>query len=307
MNEKKKVVDEIHRSARRNFIRRKVVTKGIDDLWQGDLVEMQVYKKENKGYRYLLNVIDTFSKFAWGIPLKSKTAEDVTAAMKSILIQGRQPKLFQTDDGTEFFNRKFKALLDSYNIKHYSTFSVMKSSIVERFNRSLKAEMWKMFSLQGSYKWINSIDSLINNYNHRKHRTIGTAPINVNNKKIEKKLLKKVFNNIKIAGKHKLSIGDLVRISRYKGIFDKGYTPNWSTELFKITTVKLTEPVTYLLTDLQNKPISGGFYEFELQKTYVPDVYLVEKIIRKKGEKALVKWLGIDSSQNSWINISDVV
>lgn len=304
---KSDVVFEIHKSVRRNFKRRSVVTKGIDELWQADLVEMQNYKNENNGYRYLLNVIDTFSKFAWGMPLKSKTAKDVTAAMKSILDQGRVPKLLHTDDGKEFFNSSFKALLATHNIKLYSTFSVMKASIVERFNRTLKSNMFRMFSLQGSYKWVNSIQKLITEYNHTRHRTIGTSPVNVNNKKIEKKLLKTVFNNnIKVAGKAKYKIDDLVRISRYKGIFDKGYTPNWSTEIFKIIQVKLTEPVSYLIEDLQQQPISGGFYEFELQKTNVPDLYLVEKIIKRRAGRAFVKWLGIDSSQNSWINVKDI-
>lgn len=302
---KEALVNELHRSARRNFKRRRVIMKGIDDLWQADLVEMQPYAKFNHGYRYLLVVIDTFSKFAWVVPCKTKNALDVSIAFQSI-ISKRRPKNLQTDNGTEYYNKNFKKLTDKYKINHYSTYSVMKASIVERLNRTLKGKMWKLFSLYGSYKWESILPKIVNEYNNTKHSTIKMAPINVN-KSNEKMLLNTVYNNIKIAGPAKLKKGDLVRISKYKGLFEKGYTPNWSTELFKIIKVQITNPVTYLLEDLQNNPITGGFYEYELQKTNISDVYLVEKILKRKGSQAYVKWLGISSDQNSWIEMKDLI
>ena len=104
MDNKKSIAEELHRQARKNFKRRRVIMKGIDDLWQADLVEMNNYIKVNNGYRYLLTVIDTFSKKAWGEAIKNKTGEDVTKAMKNIFIRSnRTPKNLQTDDGKEFF------------------------------------------------------------------------------------------------------------------------------------------------------------------------------------------------------------
>lgn len=300
------LVNELHRSARRYFKRRRVIMKGIDDHWQADLVEMQPYATFNNGYRYLLVVIDTFSKYAWVMPCKTKTGLEVTNVFHSILKQGRIPKNLQTDDGGEFFNKHFKTLMDKFQINLYSTFSVMKASIVERLNRTIKEKMWKLFSLQGNYKWQSILPKIVLEYNTTKHSKIKMKPADVN-KTNEARLLNTVYSNIKIAGPAKLNPGDLVRISKHKGQFEKGYTPNWSTEVFRIVTVKITNPVTYLLADLQSQPISGGFYEFELQKTKVSDIYLVEKILRKKGSKAYVKWLGISSDQNSWINIKDFV
>lgn len=90
-------------------------------------------------------------------------------------------------------------------------------------------------------------------------------------------------------------------------MFEKGYTPNWSTEIFKISKVQNTTPVTYILTDSRSQPILGSFYVEELQKTKNPHLYLVEKVLRKKGNKVLVKWLGLSSSENSWVSKSDVV
>lgn len=303
---KETLINELHRPARRNFKRRRVIMKGVDDLWQADLVEMQPYAVFNNGYRYLLVVIDTFSKYAWVRPCKTKTGPDVTNAFQSILKLGRIPKNLHTDNGGEFYNKHFKLLMDKFKINLYSTFSVMKASIVERLNRTLKEKMWKLFSLQGNYKWQNILPKIVSEYNNTKHSKIKMTPVQVN-KTNEKMLLKTVYNNIKIAGPAKLKPNDLVRISKYKNLFEKGYTPNWSTEVFRISRVKITNPVTYLLEDLQNQPISGGFYEFELQKTKVSDVYLVEKILRKKGSRAYVKWLGISADQNSWIEMKDIV
>ena len=102
-------------------------------------------------------------------------------------------------------------------------------------------------------------------------------------------------------------MGDIVRVSKYKSIFSKGYTPNWSTELFRIDEVKITNPVTYLLDDLNGKSIAGGFYEYELQKVKDPEIYLVKKILKKKGNKVYVKWLELSSDHNSWINKDNVL
>lgn len=100
---------------------------------------------------------------------------------------------------------------------------------------------------------------------------------------------------------------DSVRISKYKTIIEKSYTPNWSTELFKVVAVLPTDPVTYRLADLSGNQIRGCFYEQELQKTKHPDTYLVERILRRKGDKIFVKWLGFSDCENSWINKTDFV
>ncbi|XP_066585910.1 uncharacterized protein [Prorops nasuta] len=92
-------------------------------------------------------------------------------------------------------------------------------------------------------------------------------------------LLATVYRKIKIVGRTKFKDGDFVRICKYKNPFAKGYTPNWTTEIFQVTKVQRTNPATYLLRDSRGKDIYGGFYEYELLKTANPDVYLVEKIL----------------------------
>lgn len=297
---KSQIVSELHRNARKNFPRRRVIMRGVNDLLQADLVEMIPYAKVNGGNKYLLTVIDTFSKYAWAIPLKSKKGIEVTKAFRVILRDLRTPpKNLQTDDGREFFNDVFKELMTKLKINHYSTYSKMKASIVERFNRTLKSKMWKQFSNQGSYKWVQILSKLLNEYNNTKHSTIHMKPKDVNDKN-EKHLLSTVYSRIKMFRPGKFKVGDNVRISRCGNIFDKGYTPNWSTEIFRIRRVQMTNPITYLLGDYRDADILGGFYESELQLCKHPNAYLVEKIIRRKGSKVFVKWLGFDSSHNSW-------
>ena len=146
------VVDEIHRPARHNHPRRKYDIRGLDETFQADLVDMQPYARENKGCRYMITVIDVFSKHAWAVPVKNKTGIEITAGMKSILEQGRVPKNLQLDQGSEFYNKDFEKLMKKYNINMYSSYSNLKASIIERFNRTLKGKMWKKFSLHGNYK-----------------------------------------------------------------------------------------------------------------------------------------------------------
>jgi transposase InsO family protein len=187
------LANELHKPARVNYNRRKVIMKGIDDLWQIDLVEMHQFSKQNNKFNYLLTVIDTFSKYSWAIPLKRKTAKIVSEAMEKLLkTSKRVPKNIQSDMGKEFYNSEFQNVMKKYNINHYSTYSYLKASICERFNRTLKAMMWKQFTLQGNHKWLQILPDILETYNNRKHTTIKMQPSQVN-KKNEKHILLKWY------------------------------------------------------------------------------------------------------------------
>lgn len=309
MGVKSEIVEELHKPARKNFQRRRVILKGLNDLYQADLVEMVPYAKVNQGYRYILVVINAFSKFVWALPVKRKTGSDVTKAMHTIISSVRKPpKNLQTDMGKEFYNKDFAALMQTFGINHYSTFSNLKSSIVERFNRTLKGMMWKTFSLQGSYKWLNILPDIVIKYNSTVHRTIGLKPKDVNNRHT-KHLLNTVYSKVKTIDRRKprFRVGDHVRISKYRVAFQKGYRPNWTHEVFKVVKVCLTNPRTYLLQDANNEEIKGGFYDYELQLTKHPDTYFIDKVLKRSGNKLFVKWLGLDNRHNSWISKNHVL
>ena len=101
-------------------------------------------------------------------------------------------------------------------------------------------------------------------------------------------------------------VGDHVRISKYKTIFAKGYTPNWSEEVFVVSKIKNTVPWTYIVCDLNGEKITGSFYEKELQKTSQEN-FRIKKVLKRKEDKLYVKWKGYDDSFNSWINKNDLI
>jgi len=286
------VVNEIHRNVINKFPRRYVVVKGLNDLVQIDLLDVSNYADVNKGFKFILTGINMFTKFGYAIPVLNKSGVQVTEAFKKMLQKMKYtPINLQSDRGSEFFNKHFKAMVKKLGINHYHTYSSLKASGVERFNRSFRKLMHTQFSYQGSYDWLSNVDTILKKYNSRIHRTTHMAPSRVG-KKDELRLLKTVYKQVPRVKRSKFQVGDRVRISKVKSTFEKGYTPNWSTELFDIAEVRSTNPEVYILQDLNGQPIQGTFYKQELLKTRYPDTYLVEKILRRKNKQVFVKWLG---------------
>lgn len=307
---KKTVVDELHKQARINFKRRHYVQKKIGQVLQIDLVQMSNYKDDNRGYQYMLTAIDTFSKYAFAEPLKNKSGPEVTKAFEKILLSykfAKDIRLICSDAGKEFYNKDFQALLKKHGIKHYQTHTKIKAGIVERFNRTLKNLCWRHFGYTGTYKWLTVLPQLIHTYNHTKHSTIKMQPAKVD-KRHERNLLINVYNNnMKFLRTTDLKVNDYVRISDVSGTFRKGYLPQWSVGIYKIHKVVKSDPLTFKLLDFYDRPLARGFYREELQKVKYPHVYLVEKVLKKEGGRAYVKWLGYDNRYNSWIDEADIV
>ena len=214
---------------------------------------MQPFAEKNNGYRYMLNVIDVLSKYAWSVPLKDKSATSTLNAFKNIVNESnRMPKKIWVDQGKEFYNKTLDEWLKENNITRYSTFGEHKSCVVERFNRTLKSLMWKRFTALNTRKWIDILPSLLTKYNNTKHSTIKMTPTEAS--KNEALLLARqqhllAQEDLSPSKATKYNLGEKVRISRIKGIFEQGYLPNWSEELFEIVKVKNTNPTTYVLKD----------------------------------------------------------
>ena len=137
----------LHKPARKKYKRNKVISLGIDYLWQIDLVDMKTYARQNKGYKYLFMCIDVFSKYAWVVPMKNKDGHSSLGAFKKILKDGRTPKKIQADKGTEFFNKGFLSFLKQNDINLYQVNSELKASVIERFNSTYKEKMWRCLSI----------------------------------------------------------------------------------------------------------------------------------------------------------------
>lgn len=264
---------ELHKPVRKKFPKRRIITKGIDDLWAADLVIMRNYSDENKGYSYIITVIDTFSKFSWALELKKKDGISVSEAFEKIIklaiSQNHQaPKLLHADKGLEFENKHFKKVLQEYGIKMYHTQNEEKSSIIERFNRTLNSKMRLQFEVTNSKKWIKILQSLIYEYNFKDiHRSIGMRPCEVNKSNEDDVFHKLFYTKNKPKPKIKFSVGDRVRITASKKTFDNKFINNWTKEIFIVNEILNTNPITYKIIDLNNEEIIGSFYNQELQKT----------------------------------------
>ena len=265
---KKKLADELHTPIKRKFTRRRSIANHIDVIWAADLVEMQQLSRWNKGYKYRLMVIHVFSKYSWIIPLKDKKGESVTIAFKSIFKEGRKPQYLWVDKGKEFYNKHLKDLLEKNRILMYSTENEEKSSVVERWNRTIKFKMWKQFTVQGNTMYLDMLPKLVKQYNNTKHSSIKMSPIEASDKRNEGTVYFNLYGDIEtLKRKPKFKVGDKVRISKYKrNVSDKGYTPNWTEEVFTIDKIQYTNPITYKIKDLRGEDIQGSFYEPELLK-----------------------------------------
>jgi len=136
----------IHKFGRKKYLRNKVIVSSIDEQWQADLNDLVSLIKYNNGYRYSLTCIDLFCKYGWAVPLKTKKSDEIIGAFENIFKTGRKPYKLQTDKGTEFINKQVQKVLKSEYVDFFTTNSEMKASVVERFNRTIKERMWKVFT-----------------------------------------------------------------------------------------------------------------------------------------------------------------
>ncbi|GFX55753.1 putative uncharacterized transposon-derived protein F54H12.3 [Trichonephila clavipes] len=296
-----------HKPLIRKFKRRRIYVSHIDDQWQADLLFVYKFAKNkyNEGTKYLLTVIDCFSKYAWAIPIKDKSSNEVTQAFKKVFKE-RIPEKIQTDKGLEFVGQTTQKLFRENNIQWFTTENVeIKAAMVERFNLTLGNKIKLYLSENNTEKYIDVLDKLVQNYNNSKHNSIKMTPVEASLKENSDKVYRNLYKE-KVIHKPKFQVGDKVRISIHKSTFRRGYQATFTEEIFVISEVLKTDPITYRIKDLNNEEVKGTFYENELVKYGKKDsIYKIEKIIKKKGDKYLVKWLGYPES--TWIDKKDFV
>ena len=164
------------------------------------------------------------------------------------------------DQGGEFYNHNFKKWLSDNDIIMYSTYNEGKSVVAETFIRTLKNKLYKHMMATGKNVYYDVLDYVVNEYNNTKHNTIKMKPKDVGD---NKRMYIDEHNEKDI----RFKVGDRVRISKFKNIFAKGYSPNWSREIFIVNKINDTVPYKYNLKDLNGEEIIGSFYDKELQKS----------------------------------------
>jgi transposase InsO family protein len=302
------LADELHKPVRVKHPTRKVFVEGKDHTWGMDLGEMGHWAEENKGMNYILTCIDIFTRYGFARAIKTKGADDVLEALKDIVKEsGRQPKWLWVDQGKEFVNQKMEKWRDEHNIGLYHVFGRGKSAICERFNKTLKGIMFKELTATNSLKWVAILPELVARYNSNVHGTLKMTPAEASAH--PEKALKRWYEIVKgipPPGKAKFKVGDWVRVSKEKGVFNKGYLPGWTREIFRVVGIIEKTPLTYRLVDYWGESITGGFYTEQIQKVKHPDVWLVNQILEDKGKgkarKLFVSWVGYPKEFNSWID-----
>ena len=204
-----------------------------------DLVDLSKKAKENKGLRYGFVGIDNFTKFAWVVPMESKTPEDVVHAMKEIFNKIGVPKQLYSDQEGSFNSEDFIKLLNSHKVKHIMV--VDKAHTVERFNRTLKESIHIILTAMGldTDKWTSQLEAVVNKYNNTEHSTIKMTPNEARKDGNKLMVSYNIWDKAKMERKYpKLSVGDEVRVMLTKDNKTKGTDPKWSTEKYKVSYIK---------------------------------------------------------------------
>ena len=256
------LADELDKPIIKNFNKTKVYLPFKDNIWGVDLADMQSLSRKNKGIKYLLCAIDLYSKYAFVIPLKDKKGISIVNAFNKIIKQSnRKQNKIWVDQGGEFYNNVFKKWLSDNDIIMYSTYNENKSVVAEIFIKTVKNKLYKHMTATGKNVYYDILDNVVNKYYNTTHSTIKMKPIDVKDNN------KRVYIDEHNEKDSKFKVGDRVRISKFKNIFAKGYTPNWSKEIFIVDNINDTVPYMYNLKDLNDEEIIGSFYDRELQKT----------------------------------------
>lgn len=298
----------LHRPRRKRFPKARVLVYGIDHQWVADLVDVQKLSRHNKGYKYLLTVVDALSKFAWVVPLKNKTGSQVVEAFRSIFRRERKPIQLQTDQGKEFYNKPMEQFLKEQKVHLFSTEGDDKAAIAERFNRTLKERVYRYLTSANTLRYENVLQAIVRGYNRSKHRSIGMPPQNVtyaNEATVWNRLYGKTGKKITPRFKE----GDRVRLNQKHRTFKKSYLPGWTEEVFIVDSVYDTTPVpTFRIKEWDGSPIRGTFYNEDLQKVTVSDerVFRMDKIVKRQKDKVLVRWKGWPAKYDKWVAKKDI-
>ena len=305
------------RRARRSFPRSRVVVNGLDSMWDMDLMDMSSLSKQNDDYKYVLVAIDVFSRFVHCQPIRSKTGNDVVLALQKVLEGPRKPETVRTDRGMEFRAKNVNKYLRTLGIHHiYAYNTETKANYAERVIQTLKHKLYRFLMKRNSKRYVDILQRTVNSYNHTHHRSLGTTPASVTKEtegesRLQQYLLRK--KRPEKVSKYKYQLGQNVRVSHIRHIFDRQVSQKWSGELFIVDKrFKRDGLPVYRLRDWSGEDIRGSFYESELQAVNVDEMteYRVEKVLKRrtvnKREEVLVRWLHWPSKYDSWIPETDL-
>ena len=249
------------------FPRRKVISRFPFENFMGDLIEYPSFRHQNRGYKFILVLIDCFTKMIYAVPMKKKSKEWTADAFETIFKEFDQfPINLITDNGLEFFNTSVQKIFYAYGINHfaYKTRTKWKASMIERANRTLKSRFERIFHLNKKPNWIDFLDKVVENYNKTPHSAHKMPPLEVSEENRDV-VYKRMFPNQGVTVVCKLKEKDHVRKIKEKTLFEKGYKINWSEEIFQIKSIRQSNGVCwYKIETLDGEEQPGIFYYYQL-------------------------------------------
>ena len=302
----------LHKPKRHHFKTAHYFVRRPNLQFQADIVDYSKFSKHNDNYKYILMIMDIFTRQAWAFPLKTKGGKEVSSIFQPFFREHKTERL-QTDEGKEFYNRDVKHVLDRYGIELFSIYSPTKAAHVERLNRTVKGMLEKIFTATNSKNWVSHIDDVMRLYNNRKHRSLGMTPNQVPQR--EQEAYDNMYASFKpgmeVPAKDKFPLGTRVRLSKQKATFGRGYEANWSTEEFFISGRRVMKDgkLMYKVKDSDDEEIKGSFYPEELQRVErKEEIYQIDAILDERGrgsrKEFLVAWQGYPDRFNSWVPAS---
>ena len=304
-----------HKPLVKNFTRRRFYSPRIDEIWQADLAYFSDFPEDNDGFLYWLVVLDTFSKYCWVIPLRTKQGLEVANGFQKILSESkRKPNSLNTDSGTEFTGNKFQIVLKNNNIKFYTTQNEGKAMMAERLIGTFKRKLGMYMTHYNTRRWVEALNDFVYNYNYNTiHSSTKLKPYEASQKDNEHKVFFKLYGKKMEPRKPKYIIGDKIRIYKWNPLFTKSFRPNFSEEIFEISEVvktsngNYTKPVTYRIKDYNEEPVKGTFYENEIVRfNKLDDQYEIETVVKRDKNMCFVKWKGYPTSMNSWVDCKSI-
>ena len=262
------IINEIYsKPPKKNYSTNKTDVYHIDDIWSLDVLDLKDYGPENnRGYRYVLVIIDNFSKYGWTVPLKNKNAQTIKNSFENFLIRSKRfPNLIGSDRGKEFYNNIFQDFLNENNIKLYSRKSSYGAVFAERFNRTIRDLLKKIVFENGDGNWIDVLPTITKQYNNRIHSSTELSPIQASLMKNEGYVYKNSLDK-RNKMKPKFQINDLVRTADLKKTFSKSDTTNWSYKLYKITEIVNDTISSYKINNLPERYNESLLKKTDLKK-----------------------------------------
>ena len=280
-----------------------VIVSRPNAYYQVDLIELQLENLShfNAGYKYVLNIIDIFSKYLYSYPLKSKDAKTLVTTFTSWLNSlEHHPTVVQSDNGSEFIAKEVKELFKSYGVKQVfsNSYTPQSNGQVERVNYTLKKLLFTIMSSERTKNWLHLLTDVVNNYNESLHSATEERPIDVENGYTDNKVVRSRLLSKRVRHPDtKLKVGDTVRISkltesatRKNIIFRTAYVENWSRDIFTISKVlhsrKNTTQSRFKLVDKDGSDI-GAFYEYELQLVPVDTIPIGPKPPKPRARRVV--------------------